>query len=93
MDYNRVVKDLNGLTTEEFLKILQVKFDIELKGKQKHKPISLHEFGMYISGQWYMLKSKPGTFDDNDPIGVLDVTILSKQILEPIFKYKRSTDR
>ena len=88
MDYNRVVKDLNGLTTEEFLKILQVKFDIELKGKQKHKPISLHEFGMYISGQWYMLKSKPGTFDDNDPIGVLDVTILSKQILEPILNIK-----
>ena len=88
MDYNRVVKDLNGLTTEEFISKLKSSFEVITNGKTIFKPKSLHEFGMYIDNQWYGLKSKFGTYDDNDPIGVLDVTILSKQILEPILNIK-----
>lgn len=88
MDYNRVVKDLNGMTSEEFLKRLKESFEIELKGKNQFRPKALHEFGMYIDNQWYGLKSKKGTYNDNDPIGVLDVTILSKQILEPVLNIK-----
>ncbi len=84
MDYNRVVKDLNGLSSEQFLKKLENSFEVELKGSSPFKPASLHEFGMYFDKQWYKLKAKKGTYDDNDPIGVLDVTILSKQVLEPI---------
>lgn len=84
MDYNRVVKDLNGLSVEQFYLKIKEHFEIEPKGKTPFRPTALHEFGMYLDGQWYELKSKKGTFDDNDPIGVLDVTILSKQILEPI---------
>jgi uncharacterized protein (DUF1015 family) len=88
MDYNRVVKDLNGLTVEQFYTNLKERFDIEPKGKNQYRPIQLHDFGMYLDGQWYELKSKKGTYDDSDPIGVLDVTILSKQILEPILGIK-----
>ena len=84
MDYNRVVKDLNGKTDDEFLKSLEPAFDIELKGKETYSPSGLHNFGMYLNGNWYSLKAKAGTFDDNDPIGVLDVTILSDQILNPL---------
>ncbi len=84
IDYNRVVKDLNGLTKEEFVDQLRKSFDLKLLGKTQAKPSKLHEFGMYLEGVWYALTAKEGTYDDNDPIGVLDVTILSKQILEPI---------
>jgi uncharacterized protein (DUF1015 family) len=88
MDYNRVVRDLNGLSSEEFLKKIQTGFEMEVIGKKQYRPQSLHEFGMYFENQWYKLKAKPGSYDDNDPIGVLDVTILSKQILEPILNIK-----
>ena len=88
MDYNRVVKDLNGLTSDEFINKIKENFDIELKGNKPYKPESLHHFGMYIEKQWYSLKSKEGTFNDNDPIDVLDVTILSKIILEPVLNIK-----
>lgn len=84
IDYNRLVKDLNGLDTEAFLEALAESFTIEGKASQSYNPEQRHEMGMYLGGQWYALKAKPGTYDDNDPIGVLDVTILSEQILKPI---------
>lgn len=80
MDYNRVIKDLNGSTPELLIDKLKEDFDISTSNKAV-SPASLHEFGMYIKGQWYTLKAKPGTWT-NDPIGVLDVTILSEKILE-----------
>ena len=88
MDYNRVVKDLNGLTSEEFLYKLKENFVVELQGSKPFKSENLHQFGMYIEKKWYSLISKVGTYNDNDPIGVLDVTILSKKILEPILNIK-----
>jgi len=84
IDYNRVVKDLNGLSSADFLDQLGNNFEVELKGKSAHKPESLHNFGMFIEGNWYSLTAKAGTYNDNDPIDVLDVTVLSKHILEPI---------
>jgi len=84
IDYNRTVKDLNNLTEDELLEKLTKDFDLELAGAEIYKPAKLHEFSMYISGNWYKLTAKPGTFDDNDPIGVLDVTILSNLILDQI---------
>ena len=84
IDYNRVVKDLNGLSKEEFLGKLGAGFEVSLEGKEEYKPSKLHEFSMYLDGEWYKLTAKDGTYDDSDPIGVLDVTILSKQILEPV---------
>jgi uncharacterized protein (DUF1015 family) len=84
LDYNRVVVDLNGLTPEEFLGRLSEVFDIREKGDEPFKPESLHTFGMYLHGKWYALITNQGSYDDNDPIGVLDVTILSKSVLEPI---------
>ena len=86
IDYNRVVKDLNGMSKEEFLSKLTNGFDVSLIGKNIYKPSKLHEIGMYLEGEWYKLIAKNGTFDDHDPIGVLDVTILSKQILEPVLE-------
>ena len=83
MDYNRVVKDLNGLTAEAFIEAVSTKFDIEKLSKEPYKPATLHEFGMYINGCWYQLTAKPGTYT-NDPIGILDVTILQKNILDAI---------
>lgn len=83
-DYNRVVKDLNGLSKEDFLNRLKASFIIEKKGGSPFKPSRLHEFGMYLEGEWYALQAKEGTFDDHDPIGVLDVTILSDHILKPV---------
>ncbi len=84
MDYNRVVKDLNGLSNEQFLDSLRKSFLVETVGAAAYRPARLHEFSMYLDGQWYKLTAKTGTYDDADPIGVLDVTGLSKQILEPI---------
>lgn len=84
IDYNRVVKDLGGLTAEAFIEKLRVSFTIEKRGKNQCKPETQHEIGMYLDGEWYALTAKPGTFDDTDPVAVLDVTILSRQILEPI---------
>ena len=84
MDYNRVVKDLNGLSPSEFKASLTKSFSVNEKGKEQYKPQALHSFGMYLEGEWYELIAKKDTHDDRDPIGVLDVTILSKHILEPI---------
>lgn len=88
MDYNRVVKDLNGLTAEQFIEKLRIGFDVTPIGKDIYRPSKLHEFSMYLEGMWYKLTAKAGTYDDKDPIGVLDVTILSKQILEPVLNIK-----
>lgn len=88
IDYNRVVKDLNGLTPEQFLKALEKDFIVEEKGESIYKPSSLHNFSLYLAGKWYSLTAKPGTYDDNDPIGVLDVTISSNLILDDILGIK-----
>ncbi len=85
LDYNRVLKDLNGHTPEEIVKLLEKDFDVELIGKQQYKPEKKHTFGMYLDGNWYKLTAKPHTYDDNDPINGLDVTVLTKYVLEPIF--------
>mgnify|MGYP000068373071 FL=1 len=84
MDYNRVVKDLNGLTDEEFLQKLGEKFVVEDKGTEIYRPAALHNFSLYLGGKWYSLTAKEGTYDDNDPIGVLDVKISSDYILRDI---------
>jgi len=84
IDYNRTVKDLNGLTTDELIKRLESGFVIEEKGSKTYKPRKLHNFAMYLNGKWYSLTAKDGTYNDNDPIGVLDVTILTNQILSPV---------
>ncbi len=88
MDYNRVVKDLNGLSVSDFLKKLAENFDVEARGTSAYKPEKLHRFGMYLDGKWYALTAKPGTFNDDDPIGVLDVTILSDRILATVLNIK-----
>ena len=88
LDYNRVVKDLNGLTAEEFIKTLETNFVVEKKGKEAYRAKELHEFSLYLEGEWYSLKAKPGTYDENDPIGVLDVSISSKLILDDILGIK-----
>lgn len=95
IDYNRVVRDLNGLTPEAFLQKLSNVFEIKTVGRTVHKPDSLHNFGLYMEGTWYSLTAKPGTFDDADPIGVLDVTILSKLVLDHILDIKdlRTSER
>ncbi len=84
IDYNRVVKDLNGLTPEEFLDKIGENFVIEKKGKEIYRPNGLHNFALYLDGAWYSLTAKPGTYDDKDPIGVLDVTVSSNLILRDI---------
>ncbi len=84
MDYNRVVVDLNGLTEEQFLARIAEKFDVEEKGTEIYHPAKLHNFSLYLGGKWYSLTAKPGTYNDNDPIGVLDVTISSDYILRDI---------
>lgn len=83
IDYNRLVKDLNGNSPEEFLKKLEENFIIELKGKDIYKPDRLHNFSMYLEGLWYSLTARDDTYDDNDPIAVLDVTILTNSVLSP----------
>lgn len=84
IDYNRVVKDLNGLTPSEFLEKLSESFDIVENGSEIYKPNALHNFGMYLDGKWYSLTAKSGTYNDNDPIGVLDVTVLSNLVFDQI---------
>ncbi len=84
IDYNRVVKDLNGLSDNEFINKLKSSFEITEKGNKIHKPSQLHELSMYLHGKWYQLKAKQHTYDDADPIKALDVTILSESILKPI---------
>ncbi len=94
IDYNRVVKDLNGLTPADFIEKLKVSFDVEEKGSEEFKPTGLHNFAMYLEGKWYSMTAKAGTYNDNDPIGVLDVTILTEQVLAPhlnIVDLRRST--
>ena len=88
IDYNRVVKDLNGLSKEEFLKALEKDFTVEEKGPGIYSPAALHNFGMYLDGSWYSLTAKPGRYDDSDPIGVLDVTVLSELVLDKILGIK-----
>jgi uncharacterized protein (DUF1015 family) len=88
IDYNRVVKDLNGLTPAEFLDALRPHFTVEEKGTEEYRPQALHNFSLYLAGKWYSLMAKPGTYDDNDPIGVLDVTISSRLILDNILGIK-----
>lgn len=82
LDYNRVVRDLNGKETSEFLKALEEDFVVECKGADLYRPACLHEFSLYVDGLWYALTARPGTYDDSDPIGVLDVSISSKLILD-----------
>lgn len=88
IDYNRVVKDLNGLSKEEFINALTESFDVEDMGTEIYKPAKLHEFSTYLDGHWYKLNAKAGTFNDEDPIGVLDVTILSNLVLDKILGIK-----
>ena len=86
LDYNRLVKDLNGLTSEQFLDALRKNFVVEDKGTDIYKPAQLHEFSLYLDGHWYALTAKEGTYDNNDPIGVLDVDISSRLILDEILQ-------
>lgn len=88
IDYNRVVKDLNGLTSAQLLEKLAENFTVEDKGAEEYRPSGLHNFSMYLDGRWYSLTAKPGTYDDNDPIGVLDVTVLSNLVLDRILDIK-----
>ena len=88
IDYNRVVKDLNGLDKEALLEKLSEDFDVKLEGSEIFHPDALHTFSMYLDGQWYSLRTKEGRYDDSDPIGVLDVTILSKLVLDRILGIK-----
>ena len=95
IDYNRVVKDLNGLSEEGLLKALEEDFEVQLATKPRcgrpakpYQPTGLHNFSMYLGKNWYSLTAKPGRFDDADPIGVLDVTILSNLVLDKILGIK-----
>ena len=88
IDYNRVVKDLNGLTTEQLIAKLSEDFDIKEMGADIYTPNALHNFSMYIDGKWYSLTAKAGTYDDNDPIGILDVTVLSNLVLDKVLGIK-----
>lgn len=88
IDYNRVVKDLNGLTAAQFLDALRENFIVEDKGAEEYRPNKLHNFSLYLEGRWYGLTAKEGTYDDNDPIGVLDVTISSNLILDKLLGIK-----
>lgn len=88
LDYNRVVKDLNGLSEEDFLKALEKNFTVACKGEENYRPQKMHEFSLYVGGKWYSLEAMPGTFNENDPIGVLDVDISSRLILDEILNIK-----
>ncbi len=88
LDYNRVVKDLNGMSAEQFVEALKKNFDVECKGTEIYKPSKLHEFSLYLENNWYSLVAKNGTYDDKDPIGVLDVDISSRLILDELLGIK-----
>ncbi len=88
IDYNRVVKDLNGMSEEEFLKALKKDFVVEEKGAEIYTPAGLHNFALYMGGVWYSLTAREGTYDDNDPIGVLDVTVLSNLVFDKLLDIK-----
>ena len=89
IDYNRVVKDLNGLSEEEFLKALEADFEVKAyEGEGEFRPERLHQFSMYLGGRWYSLDTRDGRYDDSDPIGVLDVTVLSSLVLDKILGIK-----
>jgi uncharacterized protein (DUF1015 family) len=88
IDYNRLVKDLNGLSKTDFISKLEKGFMVEKKGKEPYKPVQLHNFSMYIEGEWYSLSARLGTFNDNDPIECLDVTVLSNLVLSPLLDIK-----
>lgn len=88
IDYNRLVKDINGLTTTQLLDALTEHFEVKKCGAEIYHPDRLHNFAMYLDGAWYSLTAKPGTYDDNDPIGVLDVTILSNLVLDKLLGIK-----
>ena len=89
IDYNRVVKDLNGMSEEQLLKALEANFEVRLESeKEPYAPSGLHNFSMYLGKKWYSLQAKPGRYDDNDPIGVLDVTILSNLVLDKLLGIK-----
>jgi uncharacterized protein (DUF1015 family) len=93
MDYNRVVKDLNGLSNDEFLGKIKEKFDVSVVGTDAYRPAELHQFGMYLDGKWYRLTAKKGTYTE-DPIGVLDITILQDNLLDPVLGIKdQRTDK
>ena len=95
IDYNRVVKDLNGLTKEAFLQALEADFEVAQIAGEDVAPKRLHQFSMYLDGKWYRLDARPGRYDDSDPIGVLDVTVLSNLVLDKILGIKdlRTSDR
>ena len=88
LDYNRVVKDLNGLTSAQFLEKVAQNFDVQKMGKEMYHPTGLHNFSLYLDGEWYSLTAKKGTYNDADPIGVLDVDISSRLILDEILGIK-----
>ena len=88
LDYNRVVKDLNGLTSAQFLEKVAQNFDVQKMGKEMYRPTALHNFSLYLDGEWYSLAAKKGTYNDADPIGVLDVDISSRLILDEILGIK-----
>ncbi|KDR50849.1 DUF1015 domain-containing protein [Hoylesella loescheii] len=88
LDYNRVVKDLNGLTSAQFLDKVAQNFDVQKMGKEMYHPTGLHNFSLYLDGEWYSLTAKKGTYNDADPIGVLDVDISSRLILDEILGIK-----
>ena len=88
IDYNRVVKDLNGLTSQQLIEKLGKSFEVKEMGTEIYTPNKLHNFSMYIDGRWYSLTAKAGTYNDSDPIGVLDVTILSNLVLDEILDIK-----
>ena len=84
MDYNRVIKDLNGYTSDEFIKKIEESFTVEKVGKDAYKPEAKHTFGMLLDGEWYKLGAKNGTFDKNDPVSRLDVSILQNNLISPV---------
>ena len=95
LDYNRVIKDLNGMSSAEFIEALKKNFIVEKKGSEIYKPAKLHEFSLYLDGEWDSLVAKEGTYNNDDPIGVLDVDISSRLILDEILDIKdlRSSNR
>lgn len=95
IDYNRVVRDLNGLSKEEFIARLEEFFTVEDKGAQQYRPTGLHNFSMYLDGRWYSLTAKEGTYNDDDPVGILDVTVSSNLIFDRILNLGnlRTSDR